>query len=80
MGTVFWIVIAYSVTGWLLFRSVARAAAWGIMRNREEAEVSQNKLLLAAALLVVGAILSGPMTWGNAVRFWISQREQSLQE
>lgn len=80
MGMVFWIAIIYSVVGWFLFRSIARVAFAKFMKNRKEVEVSGQKLLVAIFLLLVGAVISGPMTWGNAIRFWITQKEQAGQK
>lgn len=77
MGTVFWIVVAYSFAGWWLFRTAVRGTVVRMLTKGEEIEISGRRLAMATVLLIVGAVLSGPLTWGNCLRSWLLGREEA---
>ena len=77
MGTIFWIVVAYSLVGWWLFRVAVRGLASHLFAGRDEVEISGGRLAIAMTVLLAGAVLSGPMTWGNFIRSWLLRREEA---
>jgi hypothetical protein len=56
--------VLYSLFGWVAYSLLVAAIGTG-----------ERALLSKALLLIFGALLSGPMVWGNIIRHWFLRKE-----
>lgn len=74
IGPVFIAFIIYSIFGYIVFQGISLLTLAYIQKH--EAPPSRNKLGTLISALVIAAIATGPLTWGNLIRRAIEYREE----
>jgi hypothetical protein len=76
MGTIFWLIVIYSLLGYALFVAVSSLIA---KRLTLKQEINGAEESLFANLIILLLVLSGPLSWGMMIRGTLRLSESDSQ-